>query len=146
MNMKSVVTALTEQSGESVTCIAVNEERHQSILSSVALKKHWREWRGSSVCLSCDHIKERNGTSNHCGQKPCGGNVRAEVATEDAVKCDKQSNGLIEIAVMLIGGNLRTIKCHIESSTQEALRDDSLILPWLVEHEGSILSRCQKRS
>ena len=32
----------------------------------------------------------------------------------------------------------------MKSSTQEALRDDSAILPWLVEHAGSIRSRCQE--
>ena len=69
---------------------------------------------------------------------------KAEVTTEDAVKGDKQSNGLIENAVMLIRGIIRTIKCHIESRTQEPLGDDSPIMPWLVEHAGCILSRCQK--
>ena len=34
----------------------------------------------------------------------------AEVATEDAVEGDKESNGLIENAVMLIRGIIRTIK------------------------------------
>ena len=36
------------------------------------------------------------------------------------------------------------IKCHIPSSTQEPLNDESPILPWLVEHARCILSRCQK--
>ena len=60
------------------------------------------------------------------------------------MKGDKQSNGLIEKSVMPLRGIIRTIKCHIDSSTQEALRDDSPILRWLVEHAGCILSRCQK--
>ena len=45
---------------------------------------------------------------------------------------------------MLLRGNVRTIKCHIESRTQEPLSDDSPVIPWLVEHAGCILSRCQK--
>ena len=69
---------------------------------------------------------------------------KAEVATEDAVKGDKESNGLIENAVMLLRGIIRTIKCHIESRTQEPLGDASPVIPWLVEHAGCILSRCQK--
>ena len=69
---------------------------------------------------------------------------KAEVTTEDAVKGDKESNGLIENAVMLIRGIIRTIKCHIESRTQEPLSDNSPVMPWLVEHAGCILSRCQK--
>ena len=60
------------------------------------------------------------------------------------MKGDKESNGLIENAVMLLRGIIRTIKCHIESRTQEPLSDDSPVIPWLVEHAGCILSRCQK--
>ena len=67
-------------------------------------------------------------------------------ASEDAVKGDEESNGLIENAVMLLRGIIRTIQCHIESSTQEPLGDESPVLPWLVEHAGCVLSRCQKGS
>ena len=56
----------------------------------------------------------------------------------------KPSNGLVENALMLLRGVIRTTKCHVESCTQEEPREDSPILPWLVEHAGSILSRCQK--
>ena len=49
------------------------------------------------------------------------------------MKGDKESNGLIENAVMLIRGIIRTIKCHIETSTQEPLNDESPILPWWVD-------------
>ena len=72
------------------------------------------------------------------------GNCKAEVAMEDAVKGDKPSNGLVENAVMLLRGVIRPIKCHVESCTQEELREDSPILPWLVEHAVSILYGCQK--
>ena len=61
-------------------------------------------------------------------------------------KGGKESNVLIENTVMLIRGIIRTIKCHIESSTQEPLSYESLCLPWLVEHAGCILSRCHKTS
>ena len=71
---------------------------------------------------------------------------KAEVTTEDLVKGDKESNGLIENAIMLLRRIIRTIKCHIESRTQEPFGDESLVVPWLVEHAGCILSRCQKRS
>ena len=59
---------------------------------------------------------------------------KAEVATEDAVKADEESILFIENAVMQICGIIRTIKCHIESSTQEPLSDESPFLLWLVEH------------
>ena len=42
---------------------------------------------------------------------------KAEVATEDAVKGDKESNGLIENAV-LFRGIIRIINCHIGSITR----------------------------
>ena len=88
---------------------------------------------------------KRHRTCNHCVQKSCKAEVcRAEVATEDAVKGDKESKGLIENAVMLIRGIIRTINCHIGSSTQEPPSDEPPILPWLVDHAGCILSRCPK--
>ena len=68
----------------------------------------------------------------------------AEVMLEDAVKGGKPWNGLVKNAVMFSRGVIRTIKCHVQSCTQEELREDSPILPWLVEHAVSILSRCQK--
>ena len=37
---------------------------------------------------------------------------KAEVATEDAVKGVKPSNGLVENAVMLLRGVIRNVKCH----------------------------------
>ena len=43
---------------------------------------------------------------------------KAEVATEDAVKGDKESNGLIENAVMLFRGIIRIINYHIGSITR----------------------------
>ena len=52
----------------------------------------------------------------------------AEVTTEDAVGGDEESNGLIENTAMLIRGIIRTMRCHIESSTQEPLSDESPIL------------------
>ena len=44
-----------------------------------------------------------NGASNACVQKSCGRNVaKRKVATEDAVKGDKPSNGLFEKTVVLL--------------------------------------------
>ena len=68
---------------------------------------------------------------------------KAEVTLEDAVKGDQPSNGLVEYAVVLLRGVIRTSKCHVESCTKEELREDSPILLWLVEHAGCILSICQ---
>ena len=46
-------------------------------------------------------------------------NCNAEVAPEDAVKGDKPSNGVVENAVMLLRGVIRTIKCHVKTCTQQ---------------------------
>ena len=77
-------------------------------------------------------------------RNPVVGMCKAEVKQEDAVEGDKESNAPIENAVIQIRGIIRTSKCHVESSTQEPLSDESPILLGLVEHAGCILSRCQK--
>ena len=137
---------------ESITCVAVKEDRHQNIMSSVALKKGLEEpWAVERVVKFIDLLGYRE-TTLKSDTEPAiiafrnrvAALCKAEVTTEDAVKGDKESNGLIENAVMLLRGIVRTIKCHIESRTQEPLGDESPVIPWLVEHAGCILSRCQK--
>ena len=133
---------------ESVTGIAVKEDRRQNIMSSVVFEEgnrrtfgQVREWQGSSTRWVYTESTLKSDT------KPATIAVRnraAEVTLKDAVKEDKLSNGMVENAVLLLRGVIRTIKCHVESCTQEELWKDSPILPWLVEHAGSMLSRCQK--
>ena len=48
----------------------------------------------------------------------------AEVTLEGAVKENKPSNGLVENAVTLLRGVIRTIKCHVESCTQGELQEE----------------------
>ena len=127
--------------------IAVKEDRRQNIMSSVVFEEgnrrtfgQVREWQGSSTRWYTESTLKSD-------TKPATIAVRnrvAEVALKDAVKEDKLSNGLVENAVILLRGAIRTIKCHVESCTQEELWKDSPILPWLVEHAGCMLSRCQK--
>ena len=85
-----------------------------------------REWRNSLTCLGYREITLKSETEpafrNRVAEM-----CKAEITTEDGVKGDNESNGLIENAVMLPRGIIRTINCHIESSTQ----DESLVLPWL---------------
>ena len=126
----------------------MKEDRYQNIRSSVALKKGVEEpskfidlvgYR--EITLKSDTepaiIAFRNRAAEAC---------TTEVTTEDAVKGDKESNGLIENAVMLNRGIIRTIKCHIESRTQEPLSDDSPVMPWLVEHAGAYPVQVPERS
>ena len=53
------------------------------------------------ITLKSDTIAFRNRVAENC---------HAEVALVDAVKGDKTSNGLVENAVMLLRGVIRTIK------------------------------------
>ena len=119
---------------ESVTCIAVNEDRHQNIMRGVALKRGIEEPSASErvarfinslgfkeISLKSDAepaiIVFRNRVAVNCN---------GEVTLEDAMKGDKLSNGLVENAVMLLRGVLRTIEYHVESCTQEELREPDL--------------------
>ena len=66
---------------ESVTCIAVKEDRHQNIMSSVVLKKGMGEpWASERVARfinslgykETDHVEKRHRAGNNCVQKSCG--------------------------------------------------------------------------
>ena len=128
VKMKSVVTAATK-SAESVTCIAVEGDRHQIIMSSAALTKWVEEpWTIERVAKFIDlrgyceiTLKSDTEPAIIAFRDRVAETCQAEVTTEDAVKGDSESNGLIENAVMLTRGIIRTIKCHVESSTQEPL-------------------------
>ena len=123
-------------------------------MSSVALKKGVEEpWamEGGENSLICSLFGDREITLKSDAEPAISASrnraaetCKAEVTTEDALKGDKPSSGLIENTVLILRGITRTIKCHIDSSTQEELTEDSQVLPWSVEHEGSILSRCHK--
>ena len=129
----------------------VSEDRHEHIMGSVVLKKGFEEpWAIERVGRFIDSLGAREITLKSDTEPAIilfrnrvAEGWRAEVATEDAVTGDKQTTGLIENAVMQLRGILRTIKCHIKSST-EPVRDESLILPRLVEHAGNVRSRCQR--
>ena len=120
-------------SEESITCIAVKEDKCRNIMSSVALKKGVEEpWTVERVAKFIDLLGYREITLKSDTEPPIialrnrvAEACKAEVTTEDAVKGDKEPNGSIENAVMLIRGIIRTIKCHIESRTQEPLSDNS---------------------
>ena len=124
---------------ESVTCIAVKEARHQNIMSSVAFKKGIEKpWASERVARFINSLGYKEITLKRDTE-----NCNAEV-TLDAIKGEKPSNGLVENAVMLLRGVIRSIKCFVEGCTQKEIREDSPILSWLVEHVRSILSGCQK--
>ena len=131
---------------ESVACIAVKEDRHQNMMSSMVLKKGIEEpWASERVgrFINSSGYKEitlqsDTGPATIAFRNRVAENCKAEVALEDAVIGDKLSNGLVANAVMLLRGVITAIECHVESCTQEELREASPILPWLVEHAESI--------
>ena len=114
-----------------MTCIAVKEDRHQNIMSSVVLFINSLGYK--EITLKSDTepaiMAFRNRVAEDCN---------AEVTLEDAVQGDKPPNGSAGNAVMLLRGVIRTIKCHVESCTQEEIGADSPILP--LEHAGGILT------
>ena len=46
----------------------------------------------------------------------------------------------------MLRGLIRTVKYHIESRIQEPLNDDSLAMPWLVEHAGYVKKGCDGKT
>ena len=132
MKMESAPSAQSI-SEESITCVAVKEDRHQNIMSSVASKKGVEEpWTIERVVKFIDLVGYREITLKSDTESDIialrnrvAAMCKVEVTTEDAVKGDKESNGLIETTVMPLRGIFRTIKCHIESRKQDPLSDDS---------------------
>ena len=130
------VTLAQTMSEESITCVAV-KDRHQNIMSSVALKKGVEEpWTIERVATFINlpgyreiTLKSDTESAIIAFRNRVAALCKAEVNTENAVEGQKESIGLIENAVMPIRGNIRTIKCHIESSTLEPISDESPILP-----------------
>ena len=129
MECSPSVQAISE---ESITCNAVKEDRHQNTVSSVALKKGVEEpWTIERVSKFIDLLGYREITLKSdtepviiAFRNRVAEICKAEVTTEE-------SNGLIEKAVVLSRGIIRTVKCHMESSTQEPLSDESPVLPWV---------------
>ena len=103
------------------TCIAVKEDRHPNIMCSLVLKTGIEEpWASERVArfinsLGCTEIALKSETEPAiiAFRNRVAENCKAEVALEDAVKGDKPSSGLVENAVMLLRGVIRTIKCHV---------------------------------
>ena len=53
---------------------------------------------------------------------------------------------MMENAVMLLYGTIRTTQCHIVRCMHESVTEEPPMLPWLILHARSILSRCQRHS
>ena len=93
--------------------LVVKENKHQNTMSSVLLKQGVR----FIDLLGYRDIPLKGDTEPAIIAFRCrvAEICKAEAATEDAVKGDKPSHGLIENTVMVLRGIIRTMKCHFES-------------------------------
>ena len=121
---------------ESVTFIAVEEDIHQNITSSVVLKKGieelWCEKKSGKihqlVGMHRDHGQEQQEAGNNAFRKSRSQELQSRGHVGRLVQGEHLSNVLTCWS--------RT-KCHVESCTKE-LQGHSPMLPWLVEHAGCI--------
>ena len=92
----------------------MKEDRHQNIMSSIVLKKGieepWASERVAIIIKSSDHKEITLKSGTEPAIIAFRTRVAAEVTSEDAVKGDEPSNGLVRNAVMLLRGVIRTIK------------------------------------
>ena len=63
-----------------------------------------------------------------------------QIAREHPARYDSQSNGLIEVGVMLVRGLFRTLKLCIESRIERRVPEGHAIVPWLLVHTCLILN------
>jgi hypothetical protein len=64
-----------------------------------------------------------------------------ETMEELAPRGDSQSNGAAENAVREVEGMLRTWKLHVEEKLNCVIDNKHVLLPWLVQHAGHIITR-----
>ena len=62
------------------------------------------------------------------------------LSKEEPAKYDSQSNGGVEVGVMLIRGLFRTLKLCLESQVGRFIPISHAVLPWLLEHTCLILN------
>ena len=63
-----------------------------------------------------------------------------QIAREHPARYDSQSNGLIEVGVMLVRGFIRTLKLCLESRIERRVPEGHAIVPWLLVHTCLILN------
>ena len=67
-----------------------------------------------------------------------------KISQEHPAKYDSQSNGGVEVGVMLIRGLFRTHKLCLESRIGKFVPIDHAVVPWLLEHTSLLLNVRQK--
>ena len=133
-------------SEESMTCVTVKEDRHQNIMSSVALKKGVKEpWTTMRVVRLIDllgyrEITLKSDTDCNCRvHESCSCIVQSrsyDGGRGEGRQRIKWTHGEYDNVVAWNHSN-----CQVPHQEQDAgpLDDVSLVMPWLVEHAGCIL-------
>ena len=60
---------------------------------------------------------------------------------ESSARGDSQSNGAAENAVREVEGMIRTWKLYIEEKLGQTLDNQHILLPWLIQHAGTLITR-----
>ena len=68
-----------------------------------------------------------------------------QVTKEETACYHSQSNGLMEVGVMLVRGLFRSLKLCLESSIEKRIPKDHALIPWLLDHTCLILNTAVKR-
>ena len=67
----------------------------------------------------------------------------AQTIPENSPKGESQANGIAERAVQDVEGVLRTLKAALERRLGIRLKASDFIMPWMVEHCGTLINRCR---
>ena len=62
------------------------------------------------------------------------------ISTESLPACDSQSNGGIEVGVMLTRGPFRTLRLGLEAAIGFRVPVDHALVPWLLQHTAMLLN------
>ena len=63
-----------------------------------------------------------------------------KISSEKPPAYDSQSNGAVEVGVMLIRGLFRTLKLFLEHKIQKHIPIENALIPWLLEHTALLLN------
>ena len=67
----------------------------------------------------------------------------AQTVAENSPTGESQANGVAERAVQDVQGVLRTLKAALERRLGIRLKASDLVMPWMVEHCGTLINRCR---
>ena len=93
----------------------------------------------NTVTLRCDNEPAIEAVAREIAQAR---QERSQTVPERPPVGDSQSNGVIERAVGLVAGQVRTLKASLEPRTGTRIPLDARTLCWLVEFAAYLMNRC----